>query len=533
MSPQRTKRPRSGLPTEFVSILLLLSNLQHGGSFSVQPRRATVPSLSRYSEEFCQEGSKVQCWVLPRLGLQPYSTKLCDSSETEQEVETSIINTNFNGAVALSNGIASSNGINGFSNGVSVIDSLPVLDIPKPTENGGYTHTAASKAKIAAANKGKTPWNKGKPRSEEVKARIAAGVRAKNRERFLQKLKDMGLTEEEYEAQKKEERRQKEAERRARRTAKGGYRPTEETKAKISRILKEKYARGEIKRKKVDPSKVRKGFKQSAETRAKISDSLKKRWATDTEYRERMKRVVTKANRAPEVREKISASLKKKWKDPEFRSEMLARISDRNSRSNYGEVHRQKISRAMKEKWQDPEYREKTVKSINKRNEELRRKLPRKPRAKKSQVKGAAKGVAKKGGIQLVEPITSGKSTTKKKKSKAATKKTIRRMKRDEDDSVRPRAVKVKERGAAKKAPAKKKKRKEKPKEKEPDGSVNRLKEERRDLFDLLYGDESFDDDDDDGDVDGESGSLRPSSARFSLGDEDLDSFDPYGLDDY
>lgn len=150
-------------------------------------------------------------------------------------------------------------------------------DVPRPTSAGGFTHTEASRAKISAANKGKTPWNKGKARSDEVRARIAQGVRRKNRERFLQKIADLGVTEEEYKEQKKEERRQKDAERRARRTANGGYRPTEETKAKISSVLKEKYSKGEIKRRK--PSTVRKGFKHSKETKAKISESLKKKWA--------------------------------------------------------------------------------------------------------------------------------------------------------------------------------------------------------------------------------------------------------------
>ena len=152
------------------------------------------------------------------------------------------------------------------------------MDIPMPTENGGYTHTTASKAKISAANKGKIPWNKGKTRSEEVKARIAAGVRKRNRERFLQKLEDMGLTEEEYEEQKKEERRKKDAERRARKTANGGYRLTDETKQKISQVLKEKHARGEVKKRKyVGP--FRKGFQHSEETKQKIRESLKKKWA--------------------------------------------------------------------------------------------------------------------------------------------------------------------------------------------------------------------------------------------------------------
>lgn len=85
-------------------------------------------------------------------------------------------------------------------------------------------------------------------------------------------------------------------------------------------------------------------------------------------------------------------------------------------------------------------------------------------------------------------------------------------------------------------AKKKKKENKQKRLSNEPEGSVNRLREERRDLFDLLYGDEQFDDTDD---VDGEDSDANVDSlldrlpSRFDLGDEDLDSFDPYGLDDY
>jgi hypothetical protein len=40
-----------------------------------------------------------------------------------------------------------------------------------PTQQG-RPHTPESRAKISAANKGKTPWNKGVGHSEETKARI-------------------------------------------------------------------------------------------------------------------------------------------------------------------------------------------------------------------------------------------------------------------------------------------------------------------------------------------------------------------------
>lgn len=50
---------------------------------------------------------------------------------------------------------------------------------------------AVFSSSISAANKGKKPWNKGRQRSAE------------ERERFLQNLKDLGLTKSEYEQQKR------------------------------------------------------------------------------------------------------------------------------------------------------------------------------------------------------------------------------------------------------------------------------------------------------------------------------------------
>ena len=491
------------------STLLMFSSFCNiGNSFSFKARKRNVPSISRNYETYCQNTvtktghQKIRCWELSRL-----STRLYDGYETETEITVmeGTVNNGINGDTQHE----ILNGRNGSSsNGQlspTLINSIS-SDVPLPTENGGYTHTDASKAKISAANKGKTPWNKGKSRSDAVKAKIAAGVRARNRERFLQKLKDMGLTEEEYEAKKKEERRKKDADKRARRTAKGGYRPTEETKAKISKILKEKFKNGEIKPRKVDPSKVRRGFTHSEETRAKISESLRKRWANDPDYRERMKTQVKKANTKEETRARISATLKKKWQDPEFRGRMMEKISSRQTNFKHDDAHREKISKAMKEKWKDQEYREKALKSI------ASRKNPDSPRAtrRKSAVKGSSASV------RMVEPMTKGEKKTKTTKRKR--KKAIRIVDKDEDlDAV---AKQVKPTTKRKKASPKKKAAKKK---KEPDGSVNRLREERRDLFDLLYGDDDSEN----------SAEAQSKAAMFALGDEDLDSFDPYGLDDY
>jgi hypothetical protein len=73
----------------------------------------------------------------------------------------------------------------------------------RKTVAGGYAHTNKSKLKISQANKGNVPWNKGKERSALQRAKIAAGVRARNREALLKKLAVLGLTEEEYEAKQK------------------------------------------------------------------------------------------------------------------------------------------------------------------------------------------------------------------------------------------------------------------------------------------------------------------------------------------
>ncbi|CAB9506848.1 expressed unknown protein [Seminavis robusta] len=74
----------------------------------------------------------------------------------------------------------------------------------RKTENGGYAHTVDSKRKISKANRGNTPWNKGKLRSAADKAKIGAGVRARNRAILLEKLAQVGMSEEEWVAMKKQ-----------------------------------------------------------------------------------------------------------------------------------------------------------------------------------------------------------------------------------------------------------------------------------------------------------------------------------------
>jgi hypothetical protein len=87
-------------------------------------------------------------------------------------------------------------------NTIAPKDLLPTH--ARKTKHGGYAHTNNSKNKISQANTGNTPWNKGKNRSSADRAKIAAGVRARNRAILLEKLKRLGMSEEEWEAKKRE-----------------------------------------------------------------------------------------------------------------------------------------------------------------------------------------------------------------------------------------------------------------------------------------------------------------------------------------
>lgn len=498
-----------------------------------------LPKLARDEDTYCHHFSEneFRCWKLHRLRKIPIpsTTVLWDVLEQPDIEVPMVINGDHKSFLMNNEGSSSTSTSSETTTKSDYIEGIDLkdLDVPQPTDNGGYTHTAASKQKIGAANKGKVPWNKGRQRSPEERARIAAGVRASNRERFLVKLKDLGLTEEEYQEKNKAERRAKDAERRARRTEKGGYRPTDETRAKISKILKEKHARGEIKRKAVDPSKVRRGFTHSEETRRKISESLRNRWQKDTDYREMMTKNMKDLYSREEARKKISESLKKKWQDPEFRNEMLAKMNSRRKSPEATDAYRQKISNTMKKKWQDPAYRERTINGILKHKESLgiRPKAKPKPKTKRrSTPKGSTKAKSVLEEARMVEPL----SPDRVHKEEVQKRKTTRSSSTATAKVVAPRTN-----SESRKAPVKKKRATTIKKKKEPDGSVNRLREERRDLFDLLYGDEPLRKDntageevEKDADIDHDS-LIDNLASRFDFDDEDLDSFDPYGLDDY
>jgi Fe2+ transport system protein FeoA len=82
------------------------------------------------------------------------------------------------------------------------LEALPTYT--RKTTHGGYAHTNLSRSRISESNSGNTPWNYGKQRSSADKAKIAAGVRARNHTILLEKLENLGLTEEEWIKKKKE-----------------------------------------------------------------------------------------------------------------------------------------------------------------------------------------------------------------------------------------------------------------------------------------------------------------------------------------
>jgi NUMOD3 motif len=536
----------------------------------------------------------------------------------------------FNGTVtttSATNPLSSEAGAHSAATAAST--ATPSLDVPRPTPNGGFTHTQRSRNKISLANKGKTPWNKGVNRSEEVKAKIAEGVRRRNRQRFLDKLASLNMTEAQWEQHEADLKAQKEQERRQRLTAHGGYRLSNETRQKISRVLKERYATGQIQRRAVDPDKVRKGFTHSAETRAKIAESLRKRWATDDRYRTNMLRKASTSSSQEETRQKISNSLKEKWQDPEFRESMLAKmaISKGNRTSSgtvtYDEDHRQRISEAMKAKWQDESYRAKTLEAIAKKRQAMMSQRPPRtpppPQPKKKVTRPALKLASTDlHHREVALPLTSRRklaSRSPEKKVDSASKNaesasTVSRLDvsfvkpREPKQAATPRqrrrtagteepsrsrltadsdgastyssttaatqtvsssagraAVTLPEEragGSAHTIPqisppskaAKKTKKDPLDAAGEKHGSVAKLKQERRDLYDLLYGDDEDEDDAIGLDVAVEN--LRPRRSKkaldatrlqregddevdeqFDFHDENLDRFDPYGLDDF
>lgn len=251
-----------------------------------------------------------------------------------------------------------------------------------------------------------------------------------------------------------------------------------------------------------------------------------------------MRDLSRQTNNKPSSRQKISKTLKMKWQDPKFREKMLnAMKNNRTKSSPASQSQRDKISAAMKKKWQDAEYRAKALKGM----EEYRETLPPKATKKKTVSKAAStikldvvavtpmqkatkKKVTESVTVSNTNARATKKTSTKKRKKKSTVKLAEATGVRQTGDDATPKNGKIS-------------------KEMKDDGDISRMREERRDLYDLLYGDEpdhlAFDDTEKDFApvvTDSLSQSTNPTMSFFGgadlLDDENLDDFDPYGLDD-
>jgi len=221
----------------------------------------------------------------------------------------------------------------------------------------GRLHSAESKAKISAANKGKAPWNVGKHHSEETKRKIAEGARraalaraaavAKAEQEALARAKD---TDPELyakllvEAEAREKRRLRRLERAdpSLRLSTNRTQAARPRKAPRNGTVTRSRAKGA----------GRRNYNVSEEARKRISEGLRQRWA-DPEYRARRRKVTV----SEETRAKLSAIMKAKWQDGTYRSRLTANGS-------HSEERRQKIAEAIRNKWRDPAYRNRTLHGI-------------------------------------------------------------------------------------------------------------------------------------------------------------------------
>mmetsp|Transcript_16523 Transcript_16523/g.33671 ORF Transcript_16523/g.33671 Transcript_16523/m.33671 type:complete len:422 (-) Transcript_16523:50-1315(-) len=192
----------------------------------------------------------------------------------------------------------------------TAVPQAPALPPVKP----GRAHTAESRAKISAANKGKKPWNAGVKHSQATRDKIREGV--------LRKLKEKG-----YVPKPKKEEGAK---------SKRGGPLSDEVKEKISEAMKMKWSNTTFREERLAALRASRNAaaaKRGAVTRVKISESLKRRWQ-DPVFRERQMTIrAEKGLDKPslEVRRKISKSLKHRWKDEAYRQTMMARMKRRRA----------------------------------------------------------------------------------------------------------------------------------------------------------------------------------------------------------
>lgn len=277
----------------------------------------------------------------------------------------------------------------------------------------------------------------------------------------------------------------------------------------------------------------------------------------DPEYAANMRSKGTGNNTT--ARARISKTLKDKWQDPKFRDRMLKSMKKRKTPSvANSRAQREKISEAMKKKWQDAGYRKKAMEGM----EKYRDNLPPKPQKTKAVTRTSANAVDR---IIAMTPITIGAKKMKRRGTKvkvsSATAGVINATKKKVKSKVKTKTKaksKVKLASTAEKKNGPKIVKEKTTKEVKDDGDISRMREERRDLYDLLYGDEgdAANEEDEESIIEAPSpgvididllavenedepdnGEPKGLSNLFTgvadLDDDNLDDFDPYNLDDY
>ncbi|KAJ1430814.1 hypothetical protein B484DRAFT_418689 [Ochromonadaceae sp. CCMP2298] len=207
----------------------------------------------------------------------------------------------------------------------------------------GRPHTESSKAKISAANKGKTPWNVGRQHSAETRAKISEKTRLAALRKKGDKAAALGFSLAEFEALQQTGRDVVRKEK-----LKGGL--TEEGRRRISDAMKLRWNAPGFKE--TYANSTRGTRSHSLETKQRISEAIKLKWQ-DNEYRDIDRRAPT-----AEVRARISATLKARWEEPEFREKMMSQSFERTPE------WRSLMSEKIREKWTDPEYRNSVQSSI-------------------------------------------------------------------------------------------------------------------------------------------------------------------------
>jgi hypothetical protein len=221
---------------------------------------------------------------------------------------------------------------------------LHVVTVQKDLPSG-RPHSAESKAKISAANKGKQPWNVGKVHSEETKRRIAEKTKEAMLKRKVEQAALLGMSLEEYSNRNKVTKEQKHS---SHTSEKRGI--TEDGRRRISESLKKRWQDPAYRERILYSGAFNRSH--SPETKARISEAIKLKWQ-DKEYRAK---IITSPSE--EVRARISATLKLKWENPEFRQRMMNMSFERT------DEWRNAISIKIRAKWMDESYRNAVTSAI-------------------------------------------------------------------------------------------------------------------------------------------------------------------------